>query len=765
VNSPEGEGTYLPVEGHPGYFFNPSAAGRMNTEPAYEEDNITTVLQEGVIDVDEATMQDVFDDGLETQGFIYEQPMDDYWLDKNRLDKLGSFSMERWNKMRCIHFILPNMTELGQAATPKQANVPHHQTTLATVRLAVESYRAGGGSIELKVYDADKNYSNEFLNVINLGVPEVEMIDWDALARIAYLESNGDKKRQHMYRDFGTTGNVCTTRIGSRTGVAKPRKKPGTDEKCVVDAMLALTSFTKTAVFKWLPEVMRPFNCDEPDDPRNKFCKRFHKDCCIPASRIGLTNLNNPCGYHVDEMNSSLPQYSCVPTFSKKVVVDGTRFRCALIGFSRRSVDDFLENDNENKAYINFICDEYEMFDDGRKHLSPALFLEGTPIEDSIPKFPVIKNLCNLDPWGHYSSILQSTLLLDRKYKLSLPERLSLIRAMAVTPNSAYLFVAGAASLLQRPKLDPQHRSGYRFGLLLANVMKDIHLSLLAEKKHVPPRRYSCYAAYHVPDEQEWKHQCDRLLILHLATPTTPPKLKHERRTAYEKIRSSLADVFPYVDVLGGNHLAAIAGTLGILPLWVTSEIEIDKTGRSFEWLLTKFFDNERERSSIKPDDVISNLMAALKTRFAGDFSRRSVENIVCKVYRRHTKGRSDRRFFDILFLHQNLYSVHANIIRIMSADGKETHKRKGPLLNMVPYQGSYITMEELRTHIPTSWSGWERSVAGLGREFTQGLFGRKRDTYPDFPFVLHEQGIPKNRWLYDKFAVTESRMMPRRKK
>jgi hypothetical protein len=182
-------------------------------------------------------------------------------------------------------------------------------------------------------------------------------------------------------------------------------------------------------------------------------------------------------------------------------------------------------------------------------------------------------------------------------------------------------------------------------------------------KKARPPRRYSCYATYHVPDEQEWKHQCDRLLILHLTTSTSPPKLKAERRTAYEKVRSALADVFPYIDVLGGNHLAAIAGTLGILPLWVTTEIEIDKTGRSFEWLLTKFFDNERERSSIKPDDVISNLLAALKTRFVGDFSRRSVENIVCKVYRRHTKSKTDRRFFDILYPNQNLYSVHANII------------------------------------------------------------------------------------------------------
>ena len=87
---------------------------------------------EEIINVDEVS-EDVFDDGLETQGFIYEQPTDGYWPDKNRLDKLGAFSMERWHKMGCIHFILPNMSDLGQAATPKQANVPHHQTTLATV--------------------------------------------------------------------------------------------------------------------------------------------------------------------------------------------------------------------------------------------------------------------------------------------------------------------------------------------------------------------------------------------------------------------------------------------------------------------------------------------------------------------------------------------------------------------------------------------------------------------------------------------------------
>jgi hypothetical protein len=38
-----------------------------------------------------------------------------------------TLSHERWDPMKCIHFVIPNMTEKGQACTPKKANVPHYQ--------------------------------------------------------------------------------------------------------------------------------------------------------------------------------------------------------------------------------------------------------------------------------------------------------------------------------------------------------------------------------------------------------------------------------------------------------------------------------------------------------------------------------------------------------------------------------------------------------------------------------------------------------------
>jgi hypothetical protein len=74
-----------------------------------------------------------------------------------------------------------------------------------------------------------------------------------------------------------------------------------------------------------------------------------------------------------------------------------------------------------------------------KKAFSPELFHSGIPIKDCIPWLSIIKNKCNLDPWGYYSSIIgYTTLLLDEKCKLSLPERISLLlhTMAAVTPSS-----------------------------------------------------------------------------------------------------------------------------------------------------------------------------------------------------------------------------------------------------------------------------------------------------------------------------------------
>jgi hypothetical protein len=302
------------------------------------------------------------------------------------------------------------------------------------------------------------------------------------------------------------------------------------------------------------------------------------------------------------------------------VTLDGVRYRCAVIRYGQRSVEEYLIWAEVHGTFIDFVRNKYENFDKEPKHVSPALISTGTPVQTSIPLFEAYHIPCNMDPWVHYRmlygplvhyrSITEWALCLDCNFKLNHPERLSLVLAMAVAPNSAYLFVAAALTLLQAGDLNTQHRQKYRFGLLVANLMVDISRALVAEKRRIPPHRYNCYATYQVPDEQQYNKDCDRLVLLNLVTPNT--KLKSERRLAHTEVCQSLADIFPYVDILGGNHLVAIAGTLGPSPLWVTLEIEVHN-GQPITWLLTKLFPNKTERSTIKGHDVLSNATAAIK--------------------------------------------------------------------------------------------------------------------------------------------------------
>jgi hypothetical protein len=97
-----------------------------------------------------------------------------------------------------------------------------------------------------------------------------------------------------------------------------------------------------------------------------------------------------------------------------------------------------------------------------------------------------------------------------------------------VTPNSAYLYVTAAASLLQKRQLNLKQRKHYQLGSLMLNMMCTIHRSLEEEKKKLRPRRFNCYAKYQVPNEHEWNNKCDRLLLLQLMTPDMKLKIEQQ---------------------------------------------------------------------------------------------------------------------------------------------------------------------------------------------------------------------------------------------
>jgi hypothetical protein len=131
-----------------------------------------------------------------------------------------------------------------------------------------------------------------------------------------------------------------------------------------------------------MPEGLCPFNCNDRNDPRNKFVRRINKDCCIPAGYVGLTNMDHPCRFHCDELNFQLLQYDLVPAFSKFVEVYRETYQCALIGHSQRSVDEYLvRTDVHGTCYVNLVRSEYLLFQNERKQITLLLFLSGVPVK------------------------------------------------------------------------------------------------------------------------------------------------------------------------------------------------------------------------------------------------------------------------------------------------------------------------------------------------------------------------------------------------
>jgi hypothetical protein len=121
----------------------------------------------------------------------------------------------------------------------------------------------------------NKDYLNKFMHVVNTGLQLLDSVDWDKLAKIAYQETVSNKKRQHKFKDIGTTGGQCTTCTGSSVGVAKPGKKPGLTDPSIVEAMVAQSEFTRQAKFKWMPTGVRPFNCDDQNNPGTNLREEF----------------------------------------------------------------------------------------------------------------------------------------------------------------------------------------------------------------------------------------------------------------------------------------------------------------------------------------------------------------------------------------------------------------------------------------------------------------------------------------------------------
>ena len=179
--------------------------------------------------------------------------------------------------------------------------------------------------------------------------------------------------------------------------------------------------------------------------------------------------------------------------------------------------------------------------------------------------------------------------------------------------------------------------------------------------------RYSKYRAYSLMSPPDWEKSCTRMkLVFDNCRGIKRPRAAKERARLYTEARSELVKDLRNIDLLGGNHLCVIYATLEVIPVWYAEEIDIAVISKSMKWLLETFIHDKTKRKHSDAIGYLANIAAALEIKFEMTFSKRMVENILCKVYRIIQPSGSDTKYRDIIFQSQTLCTVTAGKVVVV---------------------------------------------------------------------------------------------------
>jgi hypothetical protein len=83
-------------------------------------------------------------------------------------------------------------------------------------------------------------------------------------------------------------------------------------------------------------------------------------------------------------------------------------------------------------------------------------------------------------------------------------------------------------------------------------------------------------------------------------------------------------------ELLVTNHVLGICSCLGLLPSWVQDEIKVSPSSRYMQWFSSRF---KLPTSQDSMEQLTETVIHALTERHQTSFSRRKVQNVLCKVH------------------------------------------------------------------------------------------------------------------------------------
>ena len=314
-----------------------------------------------------------------------------------------------------------------------------------------------------------------FVKVINVNFDDktrsiVSSIPWKSITVTLYQESSvhppkvttgikkkrkvssNTTKRQHYHKDVGYTSGVCLT-DKDELGISVPVTKPANDVDHV-QAMVALSSLLKLHVFNDLKDTIF-FDAVNLDRVSN-FGQTFDSKNMLEALRSAISNVQHPCGCHEDGQNDTHPHFSTVITFSMFVIINGTIFRLALIGYSRKAIRDYYDRHNQPEAkLVQKIRKVLKSLPTSRLGWCESVrMINGQPFENTYPRqgseeLGFVLDRCHMNVYCYLSSWIYFASKLITQFSLTYEESVGLVLGMYCN-NTPISFSCVATDLLEQ---------------------------------------------------------------------------------------------------------------------------------------------------------------------------------------------------------------------------------------------------------------------------------------------------------------------------
>jgi hypothetical protein len=209
----------------------------------------------------------------------------------NKLVDKGPFDHSRWKLLKAMHIVFPNEHTV-QGYLVRHAHTPHYMQLFQEF---CEAFSAFQGSMEIHIYQPHVNHATDFLSVLNVNLVQIIAEDPDLESLFSFEDNksqsptSADERRQERHYDYGYTGDISTSKIGSENGIARPNLHKGTSEDGVSKFFRCASKLTEAVPGPGLgsDRVFHDDCTNSESEQRMEFAQRIH-----PANRVHALRKN-----------------------------------------------------------------------------------------------------------------------------------------------------------------------------------------------------------------------------------------------------------------------------------------------------------------------------------------------------------------------------------------------------------------------------------------------------------------------------------------